>query len=163
VDDDDNDVPRGEPGEIIVRSPMVMPGYWESADATADAIRQGWFYTGDVGRLDEDGYLYILDRKKDLIIRGGFNIYPRDIEDVLLEHPAVAVAGVVDKPDELQGEEVAAFVQLNPGHEATPDDLIDFAKERLGKHKYPREVRIVDSVPLTPVFKVDRKQLRTML
>jgi long-chain acyl-CoA synthetase len=114
VDDDDNDVPRGEPGEIIVRSPMVMPGYWESADATADAIRQGWFYTGDVGRLDEDGYLYILDRKKDLIIRGGFNIYPRDIEDVLLEHPAVAVAGVVDKPDELQGEEVAAFVQLNP-------------------------------------------------
>jgi long-chain acyl-CoA synthetase len=163
VDDDGNDVPRGEPGEIIVRSPMVMPGYWESADATADAIRQGWFYTGDVGRLDEDGYLYILDRKKDLIIRGGFNIYPRDIEDVLLEHPAVAVAGVVGKPDEVRGEEVAAFVQLNPGHEATPDELIDFAKERLGKHKYPREVRIVDAVPLTPVFKVDRKQLRTML
>jgi long-chain acyl-CoA synthetase len=163
VDDDGNDVPRGEPGEIIVRSPMVMPGYWESADATADAIRQGWFYTGDVGRLDEDGYLYILDRKKDLIIRGGFNIYPRDIEDVLLEHPAVAVAGVVGKPDEVRGEEVAAFVQLNPGHEATPDELIDFAKERLGKHKYPREVRVVDAVPLTPVFKVDRKQLRTML
>jgi long-chain acyl-CoA synthetase len=163
VDDDGNEVPPGEPGEIIVRSPMVMPGYWESPDSTADAIRQGWFYTGDIGRLDEDGYLYILDRKKDLIIRGGFNIYPRDIENVLLEHPAVAVAGVVGKPDEVRGEEIAAFVQLNPGHEAAPDELIDFAKERLGKHKYPREVRIVDAVPLTPVFKVDRKQLRTLL
>jgi long-chain acyl-CoA synthetase len=163
VDDEGNDVPQGEDGEIIVRSPMVMPGYWESPDATADAIREGWFYTGDIGRLDEEGYLYILDRKKDLIIRGGFNVYPRDVEDVLLEHPAVAVAGVVGKPDEVRGEEVAAFVQLNPGHEVSPDEMIEFTKERLGKYKYPREVRIVDAVPLTPVFKVDRKKLRTML
>jgi long-chain acyl-CoA synthetase len=163
VDDEDNDVPQGEAGEIIVRSPMVMPGYWDSPDATADAIREGWFYTGDIGSLDEEGYVYIVDRKKDLIIRGGFNVYPRDVEDVLLEHPAVAVAGVVGKPDEVRGEEVAAFVQLNPGHEVSSDDLIEFAKERLGKYKYPRDVRIVDAVPLTPVFKVDRKQLRTML
>jgi long-chain acyl-CoA synthetase len=163
VDDEGVEVSRGEPGEIIVRSPMVMQGYWESPEATSDAIKDGWFYTGDIGRVDDEGYLYILDRKKDLIIRGGFNVYPRDVEDVLLEHPAVAVAGVVGKPDEVRGEEVAAFVQLNPGHEVSPEELIEFAKERLGKYKYPREIRIVDTVPLTPVFKVDRKQIRTLL
>ena len=164
VDDEGNDVEPGGEGEIICRSPFVMQGYWRAEDATADAIKDGWFYTGDIGKLDEDGYLWILDRKKDLIIRGGFNIYPRDIEDVLLEHPAVAVAGVVGKPDPVKGEEVIAFVQLDPGQEApSPEDLVEFARGKLGKYKYPREVRIVENVPLTPVFKIDRKQLRTML
>jgi long-chain acyl-CoA synthetase len=164
VDDDGNDVPQGEAGEIIARSPMVMQGYWKSDDATNEAIKDGWFYTGDIGKLDDEGYLWILDRKKDLIIRGGFNVYPRDIEDVLVEHPAVAVAGVVGKPDPVKGEEVIAFVQLDPGQEApTSDELLEFAKSKLGKYKYPREVRIVDQVPLTPVFKIDRKQLRTQL
>ena len=161
VDDEGNDV---EEGEIICRSPFVMQGYWRADDATADAVKDGWFYTGDIGKFDEDGYLMILDRKKDLIIRGGFNIYPRDIEDVLLEHPAVAVAGVVGKPDEMKGEEVVAFVQLDPGQEAPSEqDLLEFAKSKLGKYKYPREVRIIENVPLTPVFKIDRKQLRTLL
>ncbi|HWL66696.1 MAG TPA: AMP-binding protein [Actinomycetota bacterium] len=163
VDDEGNDVAGGTEGEIICRSPMVMQGYWRSDDATEDAIKDGWFYTGDIGKLDDDGYLWILDRKKDLIIRGGFNVYPRDIEDVLVQHPAVAIAGVVGKPDPRLGEEVVAFVQLNPGAEATEEELIEFARERLGKYKYPREVRIVDGVPLTPVFKIDRKQLRTLL
>jgi len=164
VDDDGNDVPQGDEGEIICRSPFVMLGYWRSEEATADAIRDGWFYTGDIGRVDEDGYLWILDRKKDLIIRGGFNIYPRDIEDVLLEHPAVAVAGVVGKPDPIKGEEVVAFVQLDAGQSpVTEEELFEFAKGKLGKYKYPREVRIVDNVPLTPVFKIDRKKIRTML
>lgn len=164
VDDEGNDVEPGGEGEIICRSPFIMQGYWRSDDTTADAVKDGWFYTGDIGKQDEDGYLWILDRKKDLIIRGGFNIYPRDIEDVLVEHPAVAVAGVVGKPDPVKGEEVVAFVQLDPGQEAPSEqDLLEFAKNKLGKYKYPREVRIIENVPLTPVFKIDRKQLRTLL
>ena len=163
VDDDDNEVPQGEVGEVCVRSRTIMKGYWKSPEATEDALRNGWFHTGDMGRLDEDGYLYIVDRKKDLILRGGFNVFPRDVEDALVEHPAVAVAGVVGKPDPVRGEEVLAFVQLTPGAEATPEELIDFARERLGKYKYPREVRIVDNVPLTPVGKVDRKTIRAQI
>ena len=163
VDDEGNDVPTGEAGEIVCRSPLIMQGYWKSEDATAEAIKDGWFYTGDIGKIDDEGYLYVLDRKKDLIIRGGFNVYPRDIEDVLVQHPAVAIAGVVGKPDQVKGEEIVAFVQLNPGQEVSPDELIEFAKGKLGKYKYPREVRIIDGVPLTPVLKIDRKKLRTLL
>jgi long-chain acyl-CoA synthetase len=163
VDDDDNEVAQGEAGEICCKSSGVMLGYWRSDDATADATRGGWFHTGDIGKLDDDGYLWILDRKKDLIIRGGFNVYPRDVEDCLLEHPAVSVAGVVGKPDEIRGEEVVAFVSLAPGKEATAEELVEFAKGRIGGYKYPREVRIVPAVPLTPVGKIDRKLLRTML
>jgi long-chain acyl-CoA synthetase len=140
-----------------------MLGYWRAPEATAESIKDGYFYTGDIGRLDADGSLWILDRKKDLILRGGFNVFPRDVEEALVEHPAVAVAGVVGKPDPVKGEEVVAFVQLNPGAAATADELIAFAKGRLSKYKYPREVHIVDAVPLTPVFKIDRKKLRTML
>lgn len=163
VDDEGNDLGTGEEGEIICRSPMVMQGYWKSDEATAEAIKDGWFYTGDIGKLDEEGYLYILDRKKDLIIRGGFNVYPRDIEDVLVQHPSVAIAGVVGKPDPVKGEEVVGFVQLNPGEEVTGEELVEFAKTKLGKYKYPREVHVIDSVPLTPVFKIDRKELRKLL
>jgi long-chain acyl-CoA synthetase len=140
-----------------------MQGYWRDEDATSNTIRDGWLYTGDVGRFDDDGNLYIVDRKKDLIIRGGFNVYPRDVEEVLLQHPAVARAGVVGKPDPSKGEEVVGFVQLNEGAEVTPEELIEFAKERLGGYKYPREVRIIDAIPLTPVLKIDRKQLRAQL
>jgi long-chain acyl-CoA synthetase len=163
VDDEGNDVPTGEEGEIICKAPAVMLGYWRAPEATDASIKDGFFYTGDIGKLDEDGSLWILDRKKDLILRGGFNVFPRDVEDALVEHPAVAVAGVVGKPDPVKGEEVVAFVQLNAGQEVTAEELIEFAQQRLSKYKYPREVRIVDSVPLTPVFKIDRKKLRTML
>jgi long-chain acyl-CoA synthetase len=163
VDEAGNDVLAGDEGEIICKSQAVMLGYWRAPEATAESIKDGYFYTGDIGRLDADGSLWILDRKKDLILRGGFNVFPRDVEDALVEHPAVAVAGVVGKPDPVKGEEVVAFVQLNPGAEATADELIEFAKGRLSKYKYPREVHIVDAVPLTPVFKIDRKKLRTML
>jgi long-chain acyl-CoA synthetase len=163
VDDDGNEVPLGEEGEIICKAKAVMLGYWRAEEATRDSIKDGYFYTGDIGKLDEDGDLWILDRKKDLILRGGFNVFPRDVEDALVEHPAVAVAGVVGKPDPVKGEEVVAFVQLNPGAEATEDELLTFAKERLSKYKYPREIRIVENVPLTPVFKIDRKKLRTLL
>jgi long-chain acyl-CoA synthetase len=151
----------GEVGEICVRSRTVMLGYWQQPEATDEAIRDGWLYTGDLGYLDDDGYLYVVDRKKDLIIRGGFNVFPRDVEEALLEHPAVAAAGVVGRPDDTHGEEVVAFVELRAGHEVEAGELVAFGKERIGGYKYPREVQIVPSLPLTPVGKVDRKALRT--
>jgi long-chain acyl-CoA synthetase len=153
------DAPPGEVGEICVRSPTVMAGYWDAPAATAETVRDGWLHTGDLGRLDEDGYLYVVDRAKDLIIRGGFNVFPRDVEDALLEHPAVASAAVVGRPDEAHGEEVVAFVT----GDVAPDELVAFAKQRIGGYKYPREVHVVDALPLTPIGKVDRKALRARL
>jgi len=151
----------GQDGEICVRGATLMQGYWNSPEATAFAIRDGWLHTGDVGHLDADGWLYVVDRLKDLIIRNGFNVYPRDVEDVLLSHPSVAAAAVVGRPDPKVGEEVVAFVQLSSAAESC--DLVAFAKERLGAYKYPREVRVVDAVPLTSVMKTDRKALRALL
>ena len=151
----------GEDGEICVAGATLMQGYWQSPEATAAAVRDGWLHTGDVGHLDDDGYLYVVDRIKDLIIRGGFNVYPRDVEDVLLSHPAVAAAAVVGKPDPKLGEEVVAFVQLSA--EVTAEELVAFGKEHLGAYKYPREVRIVPAIPLTSVMKTDRKALRAQL
>jgi long-chain acyl-CoA synthetase len=150
-----------EVGEICVRSRGVMLGYWQAQEQTAEAIRDGWLYTGDLGYLDEDGYLYVVDRKKDLIIRGGFNVFPRDVEEALLEHPAVAAAGVVGRPDAEHGEEVVAFVELRQEVEA--DELVAWSKERIGGYKYPREVHVLGSLPLTPVGKIDRKALRTRI
>jgi long-chain acyl-CoA synthetase len=149
-----------EIGEICVRSRSVMLGYWQQPEATADAVNDGWLHTGDLGYLDEDGYLYVVDRKKDLIIRGGFNVFPRDVEDAILEHPAVAAAGVVGRPDDAHGEEVVAFVELHPDQEVSAEELLAFCKERIGGYKYPRDVHLVGSLPLTPVGKVDRKALR---
>ena len=162
-DDDGRVLPVGEIGEICCRSPGVMRGYWRSPDVTAHALVDGWLMTGDVGRLDQDGYLYIVDRKKDLIIRGGFNVYPRDVEDALVEHPAVQMAGVVGRPSERHGEEVVAFVALHADAELGPDELVAWARERIGGYKYPREVHLVDAVPLTPVGKIDRKALRARI
>src|SRR4051812_28179310 len=152
---------RIDEGEICVRSDLVMKGYWNAPRLTAETIRDGWLYTGDMGRVDDDGYLTILDRKKDLIIRGGFNVFPRDVEEALGEHPAVATACVVGRADEVHGEEVVAFVSLRG--DATVDELVAFGKERLGGYKYPREIHVVDTLPLTPVGKVDRKALRELL
>ncbi len=163
LDEHGQELPVGEVGEICARSPGVMLGYWRSPHATAEAIQDGWLHTGDLGYRDGDGYLYIVDRKKDLIIRGGFNVYPRDVEDALLEHPALEAAGVVGRPDPEKGEEVVAFVGLRPGAEATPEELVAWARQRIGGYKYPREIHLVDTVPLTNVGKVDRKALRMLL
>jgi long-chain acyl-CoA synthetase len=162
-DDEGQPLGPGEIGEICVRSPGVMRGYWRSPEATARTIRDGWLFTGDVGYLDAGGYLFVVDRKKDLIIRGGFNVYPRDIEDALTEHPEVQMAGVVGGASERHGEEVVAFVALVPGSSLTPSSLVAWAKERIGGYKYPREVFVVDAVPLTAVGKIDRRALRTRL
>jgi long-chain acyl-CoA synthetase len=153
----------GEDGEICVRSPGVLSGYWHAPEATEIALAGGWLHTGDIGHQDADGYLYVVDRKKDLIIRGGFNVYPRDVEDVLLTHPAVVQAAVVGRPDPRLGEEVVAFAALRPGATATSQELIEHAKAHLASTKYPREVRIVPMVPLTSVGKLDRKRLRQLL
>jgi long-chain acyl-CoA synthetase len=163
VDPDDNELPPGEVGEICARSPGVMSGYWRSPDANAEALHNGWLHTGDLGYRDGDGYLFIVDRRKDLIIRGGFNVYPRDVEDALLEHPAVEAAGVVGRPDEVHGEEVVAFVSLRPGTEVTGEDLLEWARTRIGGYRYPREVHVLEALPLTNVGKLDRKALRARL
>jgi long-chain acyl-CoA synthetase len=157
------EAPIGADGEILVRGANVMAGYWpaETDAGTDDAGASGWLHTGDVGHLDADGYLTVVDRTKDLIIRGGYNIYPRDIEDVLLQHPAVTGAAVVGRPHPRLGEEVIAFVTADPA--TTPDTLIAFARERLAAHKYPREIRRIDAIPLTPVGKLDRKRLRRLV
>jgi long-chain acyl-CoA synthetase len=152
------DVPAGDEGEVLIAGPNVMARYWDTPDPQGE-----WFATGDVGRLDGEGYLTIVDRMKDLIIRGGYNVYPRDIEDVLTSHPQVAMAGVVGRHDDRLGEEVVAFVSLVPGASVSPDELIAYARANLAAHKYPREVRVVDAIPLTSVLKVDRKRLRASL
>jgi long-chain acyl-CoA synthetase len=152
---DGTDLPPGEDGEIVVSGPNVMAGYWNG-----ERVAGGWFATGDIGHLDDEGYLSIVDRKKDLILRGGYNVYPRDVEDALVQHDDVVGAAVVGRPDDRLGEEVVAFVAVRPGATVTSADLVAFAKQRLAATKYPREVHVVDAIPLTSVGKVDRKRLR---
>jgi long-chain acyl-CoA synthetase len=155
------DAPVDGVGEVLVRSPGVMLGYHGDPEATARTVVDGWLHTGDIGRLDDDGYLWVVDRTKDVILRGGFNVYPRDVEDALLAHPAVARAAVVGRPDARLGEEVVAFVSLRAP--TTAGELLAFARERVAAHKAPREVHVVDEVPLTSVGKTDRKAARALL
>ena len=163
LDDDDRALPVGDTGEIGVRGPNVMLGYYGLPDETARTLRNGWLHTGDVGRLDADGFLYVVERKKDLIIRGGFNVYPREVEEVLYAHPAVAEAAVVGMRDPLMGEEVCAFVTLKAGATADAEALIDFCRSRLAKYKCPREMRFLPSLPKNPVGKILRKELRALV
>ncbi len=160
---DGGDAPPGVDGEICIRPPSLMSGYWHDPEASAYAVRDGWFHTGDIGHLDGDGYLFLVDRLKDLIIRNGVNVFPRDVEEALLRHPDVAVCAVVGRPDDLHGEEVVAFVELHPGATATPGELIDYAREHVSAAKYPREVHLVEHLPLTTIGKLDRKSLRALL
>jgi long-chain acyl-CoA synthetase len=157
INDDGRDVPPGENGEIAVRGHNVMKGYWHKPDETAAAFAGGWFKTGDIARVDDDGYYYIVDRKKDLIIRGGFNIYPREVEEVLYEHPAVLEAAVIGLPHDSLGEEIGAAVALREGQSASPEELQAFVKQRLAAYKYPRHVWLVDSLPMGPTGKVMRR------
>jgi long-chain acyl-CoA synthetase len=159
VGDDGGDVAVGEVGEIAIRGENVMKGYWGRADATRDAIPDGWFRSGDMAKQDEDGYYFIVDRKKDLIIRGGFNVYPREVEEALYEHDAVAEAAVVGVPHDELGEEVGAAVALKPDRSVTEDELREFAKERLAAYKYPRHLWIVDALPKGPTGKILRREV----
>jgi long-chain acyl-CoA synthetase len=157
------DVRIAEDGEILVRSWGVMKGYWKSPEQTAETVVDGWLHTGDIGHLDDEGYLFVSDRKKDLIIRGGFNVYPRDVEEALLKHPSVVQAACVGRPDEESGEEVVAVVALAPDATVTGPELVEWSKTVLAKYKYPREIRVLPSVPLTSVGKTDRKAVRALL
>jgi long-chain acyl-CoA synthetase len=159
VDDDGNEVPTGEPGEVVMRGPFVMSGYWGRDDATEATMGGGWFHTGDIATVDEDGYFFIVDRIKDLIIRGGYNVYPREVEEVLYEHPAVREVAVVGIAHESLGEEVAAVVALVDDAQATPDELRAFAKERVAAYKYPRVVQIVDELPKGPTGKILKREI----
>jgi long-chain acyl-CoA synthetase len=162
VDVDTGKVEQGinEPGELIIRGPQVMKGYWEKPEETAQTLRDGWLYTGDIATMDEDGYFYIVDRKKDMIIAGGFNIYPREIDEVLFEHPKVQEAVAVGIPDEYRGETVKAYIVLKPGEEATEEEIIAFCRERLAAYKAPRSVEFRPELPKTLVGKVLRRELR---
>jgi long-chain acyl-CoA synthetase len=159
VDDQGNDLPTGEMGEIAIRGHNVMKGYWRKPEATEAAIRGGWFHTGDLAKIDEDGYFFILDRKKDMIIRGGYNVYPREIEEVLYEHPAVAEAAVVGVPDNEWGEEVGAAVALKPGAQADAEELRAYVKERVAAYKYPRRVWLVPELPKGPTGKILKRAI----
>jgi long-chain acyl-CoA synthetase len=159
VDDEDNEARQGEPGEIVMRGPFVMSGYWNRDDTTAEVMRGGWFHTGDIATVDEDGYFFIVDRKKDLIIRGGYNVYPREIEEVLYTHPAVLEAAVVGVPDDSLGEEVGAAVVLKHGEQATPGELRDFVKSRIAAYKYPRVVWLIDELPKGSTGKILKREI----
>jgi long-chain acyl-CoA synthetase len=154
-----DEVPAGEVGEIAIRGHNLMRGYWGNEDATREAIPDGWFRSGDLARQDEDGYFFIVDRKKDLIIRGGYNVYPREVEEVLYEHPAVAEAAVVGVPHPTHGEEVGAAVVLKPGADSTPAELQAFCRERLAAYKYPRHVWLEAALPKTATGKLLRREV----
>lgn len=160
LDEAGRDVPAGEMGEVCVRSAAVMLGYWNDPEATREVIKDGWLHTGDIGRLDESGYLYLLDRKKDLIVSGGSNIYPREVEEVLISHPAVASVAVIGTPDRHWGESVHAVVVLEPGATVTAAELIAFCESRIASYKKPRTVEFVSELPLSGVGKVLKRELR---
>lgn len=162
VDENDNDVPVGKIGELIVKGPNVSPGYYKMPDETAKTFRNGWLYTGDVAKMDEDGYLYIVERKKDLIIRGGFNVYPRDVEEILHRHPAVLDAAVIGVPDPVMGEEVKAFVVLREGQRPSEEELIEYCQQHLAKFKCPKYLQFIDNIPRSAIGKVLRRDLRQL-
>ena len=160
LDEDLNEVPRGEPGEICVQGPLVMAGYWKKPAETDEALRGGWLHTGDIAREDQHGFYTIVDRKKDMIVSGGFNVFPREIEDVLALHPAVSQCAVIGVPDEKWGEAVKAIVVLRPDATVAPDELIALVKEHKGAHHAPKSVEFADAIPLSPLGKPDKKALR---
>jgi fatty-acyl-CoA synthase len=160
VDGDDREVPTGAPGEICVRAPYAMAEYWRRPEQTAETLRNGWVHTGDIARMDERGYLFILDRKKDMIVTGGFNVYPREVEDVLSAHADVAMVAVIGIPDPKWGEAVTAMIVRRPGAQASAEDLIDLVKRRKGAAHAPKHVEFVDALPTTSIGKVDKKALR---
>jgi long-chain acyl-CoA synthetase len=159
VDEDDNPVAQGEVGEIVIRGHNIMKGYWQRPDATAEAMRGGWFHSGDMARTDEEGYFYIVDRKKDLIIRGGYNVYPREVEEVLYEHPKIREAAVVGVPHDEWGEEIGAAVVLHEGEGLAPEEVSAYVKERIAAYKYPRLVWFIDDLPKGPTGKILKREI----
>ncbi len=160
VDEQDKPLPAGERGEIVIRGHNVMKGYYNRPEETVEALRGGWFHTGDIGVIDEDGYVSIVDRKKDMVLRGGMNVYPREVEEVLMMHPAISLAAVVGQPDDRLGEEIKAFIVLKPGATTTADQIIAWSKEQLAAFKYPRYIEFREALPIGPTGKVLKRGLR---
>lgn len=160
VDDDDNEVPRGTRGEIVIRGANIMKGYYKRPEATAEAFRNGWFHSGDIGTMDEDGFLTIVDRKKDMILRGGYNVYPRELEELMITHPAVSLVAVIGVPDDRLGEEVKAFVVLKKGEQLMEEDLIEWCRTRIASNKYPRFVEFRDELPIGNTGKIFKRALK---
>lgn len=156
----DRELPRGEKGEIVIRGHNVMKGYLGRPEATAEALKDGWFRTGDVGYQDEEGFFFIVDRKKDMILRGGFNVYPREIEELLMTHPAVSLVAVVGVADERLGEEVKAFIVRKPGADASEDAILSWCRDRLAAFKCPRHLEFREALPMTATGKVLKRELR---
>ncbi len=161
VDENDEEVPQGEVGEIVIRGHNIMKGYWQRPEATAEAMRGGWFHSGDMARVDGDGYFFIVDRKKDLIIRGGYNVYPREVEEVLYEHPKIREAAVVGVPHDEWGEEIGAAVVLHDGEELSPEEVSEYVKERIAAYKYPRIIWFLDELPKGPTGKILKREIAT--
>jgi long-chain acyl-CoA synthetase len=147
-------------GEIIIRGHVVMKGYYKKTEATAAAIKDGWFYSGDIGRFDADGFLYIADRVKDMILRGGFNVYPRELEEVLMTHEAVSLCAVIGVPHEEHGEEVKAFIVRKDGANASENEIVEWCKTNMASYKYPRSVEFRDTLPMTATGKILKRELR---
>ncbi len=160
LDDKDHPVPDDQPGEICIRGHNIMKGYLRRPEATAEAMRGGWFHSGDIGIRDADGAYSIVDRKKDMILRGGFNVYPREVEEVLYAHEAIIEAAVLGVPHESHGEEVKAVVVLAPGHDLTADELRAWCKQRLAAYKYPRIIEFSDALPKGPTGKILKRELK---
>jgi long-chain acyl-CoA synthetase len=159
VDEDGAEVAQGEIGEIVIRGHNIMKGYWQRPEATAEAMRGGWFHSGDMARIDEEGYFFIVDRKKDLIIRGGYNVYPREVEEVLYEHPGIREAAVVGVPHDEWGEEIGAAVVLHDGEQLSAEEVSAYVRERIAAYKYPRVVWFVDDLPKGPTGKILKREL----
>jgi len=159
VDDDGNEVDQGEVGEILIKGHNVMKGYWNRDEATAESIKDGWFASGDIAKVDEDGYFFIVDRKKDLIIRGGYNVYPREIEEVLYEHPAIQEAAVIGIPHDELGEEVGAAIVLKGGEDVDADAIKQYVKDEVAAYKYPRQVWFLDELPKGPTGKILKREI----
>jgi long-chain acyl-CoA synthetase len=161
VNENDEPVAQGEVGEIVIRGHNIMKGYWQRPEATEEAMRGGWFHSGDMARVDEDGFFYIVDRKKDLIIRGGYNVYPREVEEVLYEHPKIREAAVVGVPHDQWGEEIGAAVVLHEGEELGPEEISAYVKDRIAAYKYPRLVWFLDELPKGPTGKILKREIET--
>ena len=162
IDTGTKEMPLGEPGEVLLKGPQLTQGYYKKPEETAHAIRDGWFYTGDIGYMDDEGYLFIVDRKKDMIIAGGYNIYPRDIDEVLYGHPKIQEACAIGPPDPYRGETVKAFIVPKPGETLTEEEVIAYCKEKLAAYKVPRQVEFMEDLPTSTIGKVVRRKLREM-
>jgi long-chain acyl-CoA synthetase len=160
LSDGQTDLPAGQSGELLVRGPQIMKGYWQRPEATAETLTDGWLHTGDIATMDEEGYFYIVDRKKDMIISGGYNVYPRDIEEVFYENPKVQEATAIGVPHPKRGEQVKVFVVLKEGQEATQEELIDYCKDKLATYKLPTMIEFRQELPKSNVGKILKKELR---